>query len=198
MQPPGGGGKSGIQRCQGAFQARMEALVNRVNLGIVGNAFERDMRHRLVNEPALEPFLRVAQGKVIKAGGHQALLGQGDGDARGVTGDPAAAPFFGDVGGGARSAGRVKYQVAGIGGHEHAALNNLYCRLNNIIFCIRKTTYSSICPSGVYGRVPEIMQKPYVGNGVARAAQAPSLCEPLRPSSVGLPTPFFRAKSSSI
>ena len=96
-----------IQRRQRRCDGRVHALINRVDLGIVGNAFERDVRHRLVDEAAAQPLMRVAQRKVVKAGRHQPLLGQRDGHARGIAGDPAAAPFLGDVGRGAGTAGGV-------------------------------------------------------------------------------------------
>ena len=80
------------------------------------------MRHGLVDEAAAQAFLRIRQFVVVVAGGHQPLLGQRHRHARGVAGDPAPAPFLGDVGGGAGTAGRVQHQVAGVGGHEEAAL----------------------------------------------------------------------------
>ena len=146
MQPPGGGGKSGIQRCQGAFQARMEALVNGVDLGIVGNAFECDVGHGFVDKTAAQPFVRIAQGEVVKAGGHQPLFGQRNGDARGVAGNPAAAPFFGDVGGGSAAAGGVEYQVAGVGGHQNAAFDNAGIGLHDINFLFTEARCHGISP----------------------------------------------------
>ena len=55
---------------------------------------------------------------------HDAGAGERQGDAGGVDGDPAAAPLLGDVGGGARAAGGIKDEVAGVGGHEDAAFND--------------------------------------------------------------------------
>ena len=115
-------GQRGIEFDQCRFNARMQALVNGVDLGVVGNAFERNVRHRLVYEATLESFMRVTQGKVIKAGGHQALLSQRNGDARGVAGDPAAPPLFSHVGGGATAAGGIEHEVARVGTHQHATL----------------------------------------------------------------------------
>lgn len=110
----------------------MQALVNRIDLRVIGNAFQRDVWHGFVDKAALEPFMRVAQGKVVKAGRHQPLLGQGDGYARGVAGNPATAPFFSDVGCGAAAASGVQDEVAGVGGHEHAAFDYLVSSLNDI------------------------------------------------------------------
>ena len=83
--------------------------------GLLAMRLQRDVRHGLVDEAALQALVRVAQVVVVEAGGHQPLLGQGDGHARGVAGDPAPAPFLGDVGGGAGAAGRVEHEVAGVG-----------------------------------------------------------------------------------
>jgi len=67
---------------------------------------------------------------------HEAGAGQGERDARGVDGDPAAAPLLRDRGGGARAAGGVEDQVARVGGHEEAALDRLYPALHNVDFLI--------------------------------------------------------------
>src|SRR3546814_2732110 len=74
-----------------------------------------------LDEAATQAFVRVLELKVVVTGGHQPSLGQGDGHARGVAGDPAATPFLGDVGGGAGAAGGIEYKVAGICGHQNAS-----------------------------------------------------------------------------
>jgi hypothetical protein len=99
----------------------VHALVDAVDVRVVGDRLERDVRHGLVDEAALQPFVRVLQLEVVVAGGHQALLGQRDGHARGVAGDPAAAPFFGDEGCGAGAAGWIEHEVTGVSGHQQAA-----------------------------------------------------------------------------
>ncbi len=75
---------------------------------------------------------------------HDAGAGQRQRDARGVDRDPAAAPLFGDGGGGAGTTGRVEYEVAGVSGHEDAALNELCPRLHHIDFFIGKASGSRI------------------------------------------------------
>ncbi len=55
-------------------------------------------------------------------------------DAGSVDGDPAAAPLFGDVGGGAGAAGRIEDEITGIGGHEDAALDELRTVWTTYIF----------------------------------------------------------------
>ena len=69
-------------------------------------------------------FGRIGQDVVGEAPGHQTGAGQGDGHPGCVDGDPAPSPLFGNVGGGARAAGGVKHQVAGVSGHQHTTLNN--------------------------------------------------------------------------
>jgi hypothetical protein len=71
--------------------------------------------------------LRVLLGEVVvgKSRGHEAGAGEGEGDARGVGGDPAAAPLLGDVGRRPRTASGVEDEVAGVGGHEEATLDDL-------------------------------------------------------------------------
>ena len=90
--------------------------------------------------------IRVGEEVVGVAGAHDAGAGEGEGHPGGVDGDPAAAPLFGDVGGGARAAGGVQHQVAGVGGHEDAALDDFGCRLNDIGLWIAKTTGNRIGP----------------------------------------------------
>ena len=76
--------------------------------------------------------IRVGEEVVGVAGAHDAGAGEGEGHPGGVDGDPAAAPLFGDVGGGARAAGGVQHQVAGVGGHEDAALDYNISSFNHI------------------------------------------------------------------
>ena len=75
----------------------------------------------------------VRQQVVGIAGSHEAGAGQGEGHARGVEGDPAPAPLLGHVGGGARTAGRVQHQIAGVSGHEETALDNQRACFNDIV-----------------------------------------------------------------
>src|SRR5690606_27793546 len=109
----------------------MHALVDLIDLRIIRDGFERDVRNGLVNETGLQAFVRILELVVVVARGHEALFGERDRDARGVAGDPAPTPFFGDKCSSAGAAGRVDYQITWISGHEHAALNNLRMGLDN-------------------------------------------------------------------
>jgi hypothetical protein len=132
----------GIQRFAQGFELRLPLLPDDVDLGVVGDRLERDVRHALIDEAVAEValhrlrarraagdfgFLELAFagiGEQVEriAGAHDAGAGQRECNARGVDRDPAAAPLLGDGGGGAGTAGRVEYEVAGVGGHEEAAL----------------------------------------------------------------------------
>ena len=75
---------------------------------------------------------------------HDAGAGQRQGHAGGVDSDPAAAPLLGDVGGGAGAAGRVEDEVAWIGGHHYAALDDLWICFDHISFVRRIESPSSV------------------------------------------------------
>ena len=90
---------------------------------VVGERFQRDMRHGFVVK-ALPDVLRVMQDVIREGRGHQALFGDVQGDARRVNRDPAAAPLLGDVGGRAAAAGGIEDEIAGVGRHQQTALND--------------------------------------------------------------------------
>src|SRR5690606_2379389 len=117
---------------EGLLNGRVHTVVDAVDIRVVGDGFQRHMGHGLVDKAALQALVGVFQLVVVVAGCHQALLGQGDGHPGGIAGDPAAAPFLGDKGGGAGAAGGIEYQVAGVGGHQNTAFDNSIIRLNNI------------------------------------------------------------------
>ena len=71
---------------------------------------------------------------------------QRQGDAGGVGGDPAAAPLLRDEGGGAGTAGGVEDEVTRIGGHEHAALDDLRACLHHVDFGIGETSGTGVSP----------------------------------------------------
>ena len=76
--------------------------------------------------------LAVGKQVIRIAGAHDAGASERERNARGVDGDPAAAPLFGDIGGGAGAAGGIEDEVARIGRHQNAALDNLGTSLNYI------------------------------------------------------------------
>src|SRR6266851_9159869 len=101
---------------------------------VVGDGFEGDVGDLFVFEAAADAFVGMGEFVVVEGGAHQALFGESGGDAGSVAGDPAAAPLLGDDGGGAGAASGVEDEVAGIGGHEKASLNDLLGGLNNKYF----------------------------------------------------------------
>ena len=136
----------------------MKFFPDYIDLGVVGDGLERDVRDALVHEALADVVVRgcfrgsladergffdlavAAVGKQVVgiASAHDAGAGECEGDAGGIDGDPAAAPLLGDVRGGAGAAGGIEDEVAGIGGHEDAALDDFFCCLNNIGFTLLK------------------------------------------------------------
>src|SRR5580658_6336735 len=78
------------------------------NFGIVGDGLQGDVRHGFVSEPATNSFCRMCKLVVVEVGGHQALLGESNGDAGGIASDPAAPPLFGNISGRTGTTSRVK------------------------------------------------------------------------------------------
>ncbi len=98
-----------VQFFQRRFDSRVFLFVDGIDFRVVGNRLQGDVRHCLVDEAAFQAFLRVFEVVVIVAGRHQPLFGQRYRYPRGIAGDPAAAPFFGDKGCRARAAGGVQH-----------------------------------------------------------------------------------------
>ncbi len=65
-------------------------------------------------------------------------------DAARVDGDPAASLGFGDIGRGVGTAGGVEHEIAGVGGHEDAALDDLGGCFDDVPLVGRKTCNDSI------------------------------------------------------
>ena len=123
-----------------------------VDLGVVGDGFEGDVGDALIDEAVghvavdgfragggandfrfLELALAGIRQQVIGiTRAHDAGAGQGEGHAGGVDRDPAAAPLLGHRRRGAGTAGRIENEIAGVGGHEEAAFNDLGTRLYDI------------------------------------------------------------------
>ena len=138
------------------FQSLPGTFPDHVDLGVVGDGLERDVRHTLIDKALADVAMRrlagwrgagdfgfldlavaaVGEQVVGIARTHDAGTGQRQGHAGGVDGDPAAAPLLGDIGGGAGAAGRVEHEVAGVGGHQDTTLNHLGIRLNDIDLCL--------------------------------------------------------------
>ena len=98
-----------------------------IDFGVVGNGLQSDVRHPLIDEALADvplggriggrfagefrflglAFGRIRQQVVRVTSAHDPGAGQGESDAGGVDGDPAPAPLFGDIGGGAGTAGGV-------------------------------------------------------------------------------------------
>ena len=151
-------GEGGVEFGQGVLHRGLDAVPDDVDLGVVGDGLERDVRHALVDEAVAD----IVMGGVGRGGGaldlgglllavfaigeeipgifraHDPRAGERERHAAGVDGDPAPAPLLGDEGGGARAAGWVEDQIAGVGGHEEATFNDLRRTLNDICFVFRE------------------------------------------------------------
>ena len=125
----------------------------------------------------------VSEQVVGIAGAHDAGAGEREGDARGVDGDPAAAPLLGDVRGGAGAAGGVEDEVAGVGGHQDAAFNNFIRSLDNINF----PRYSRIVPIVSYYRCRKIHEITLEPNGSVTASQSVRFFESFHSRNIGFP-----------
>src|SRR5690606_18009359 len=85
-------------------------------------------------------FAGIGQQVVRVARAHDAGASERQRDAAGVDGDPATAPLFGDVGGGAGAAGGVEDEVAGGGCHQNASFDHRRSRLYHIdVLCANAT-----------------------------------------------------------
>ena len=153
---------NGAQLCQQRLNRLLPLLPDHVDLGVVGNGLEGDMGHALVHEPVADvvvggrvggrlagdfgffqlPVAAVGEQVPGIARPHDAGAGKRQGNAGGVDGDPAAAPLLGDVGGGAGTAGGVEDEVAGVGGHDDAALDDLADCLDNIELAVNESCLS--------------------------------------------------------
>ncbi len=131
---------------------------------VLGDRLQGHVRHALVHEAAADvvaggreraggawpvtsaslrmPASRVGEEVVRVLRGHQARASEGERDAAGVDRDPASAPLLGDVGGRAGSARWVEHEVAGVGRHQQAPLDDLACRSGR-----RRSCRSPNCPS---------------------------------------------------
>ena len=150
--------EGGVEPGAEGLQGLLPRLPDHVDLGIVGDGLQGDMRHALVDEALADVatsgrfrgralrdlgFLALPLGAVGKqvpgiARTHDARPRQRERHAGGVDGDPAPAPLLGDVGGGARAAGWVQHEVAGVSGHQDTACSNFCIGLYDIDFAFSK------------------------------------------------------------
>ena len=145
------------------------------------------MRHALVDEAESEvsvcrgvwrsvagnlgflllPLRAVGEQVVAVPSTHDAGAGESQRDTGGIDGDPAAAPLLGDVGGCAGTAGWVDNEVAGVGGHEDAAFDDLCVRLDNIDLTFRERSSPRIHPNIRNGNCVKVTKIPNVLHGTS-------------------------------
>ena len=90
---------------------------NGVKRGVLGDAFEGDVRDAFVDESARNACRFVFKFVVVEVSCQKTLTRQGNRHAAGVNGYPASAPVFCDISGGAATAGGIEDKIAGVCGH---------------------------------------------------------------------------------
>jgi hypothetical protein len=148
------------------FQHRLKLLPDGVDLCVVGDVFEHNVGHPLIDKAVADvavggrsgkgraadlrlfplPGRGIGQQVIGVARSHDAGAGQSQGHPAGVNRDPATSPLLGRIGRGAAAAGGVEDEIAGVGGHEDATFNHLCIRLNNIYVLNSKCALDCICP----------------------------------------------------
>ena len=105
-------------------------------------------RGNLAGERGILDLAVAAVGEQVVgiASAHDTGASKRKSDAGGVNGDPAAAPLFGDVRGGARAAGGVEDEVAGVGGHQDTAPKNVCVCLHNVYRSAYTSNIAPKCP----------------------------------------------------
>ena len=111
----------------------------------------------------LDPLWRVGQEVIRILRGHQSSAGQREGHAAGVDRDPAPAPLLGDVGGRARSTGRVEDEVTRVSGHQKAPFGSTCGSLYDVDLRVRPALYSAdIGPSVRKHKSGKIVDKSHI------------------------------------
>ena len=155
-----------VQQFAQRFQLLLGLLPDDIDLRVVGDVPQRDVRNALVDEPLSHaaigtrfgrraplnlrllrlPLRAIGQQVVRIARAHNAGAGQRERHPRGVYGDPATAPLLGDISRCARAASRVENEVAGVGGHEYAAFYHLRVGLNHVSLVVGEIAGARIGP----------------------------------------------------
>src|SRR5690606_5644394 len=182
----------GAERAGGVGEARVEDLrvlrEDWVERDVLRDALERDVR----DGPVLEATggvgapvggVVILDGVVRERRGHEPLTGERERDAGRVDRDPAPAPLLRDERGRAAPARRVEDEVAGIGGHEEAALDDERVRLDDIKL-VHRGAGDGVTPDVVERIYGVIAREPYVVHGAAALDQACCTREAGRSSAV--------------
>ena len=137
------------------FQLFLPFFINDVDFRVVGDGLQGNVGHAFIHEAQLDvvvgglsgrrfpaqlrfldlSFLAVGHEIIRVTRAHDTGACQRQRHTGGVDGYPAASPLFSHIGRGAGTAGGVENEIAGISGHEKAALNNFFGCLHNINFC---------------------------------------------------------------
>ena len=203
----------GVERGAQRLEHRLPLLPDVVDQRIVGDRLERDVRHALIDEaladivmdrrvrgraPAELGLLRAALAAVGEqipgiARRHQPRARQRQRDAAGVDRDPAPAPLLGDIGGGAGAAGGIEDQVAGVGGHQDAALDHLGAGLDDVVFSSVKLPVAVSVQMFVIAIDAESRRVPHIAERVCGDVKPRRLSSTFHAGDIGLPMPVRTA-----
>ena len=126
--------ESGVKRVQILVQYRFPLGEDRIQRDVLRDASQGYVGNRLVLKAGLPNTVRAIRCLVVvEIRGQDALSRQRDPYAAGVYGYPAAPPLLGDVGSRAGATGGVQHEIAGVRGHEHAALDHHWRCFDDIV-----------------------------------------------------------------
>ena len=80
--------------------------------------------------------------------------------------------MLGDIGGGAGTAGRVEYEVTGIGSHKDAAFDYISCSLNHIDFLPCEASLATTHPEIVDSCLSEVIKEHLIFDAVSELNNA--------------------------
>ncbi len=139
----------------------------------------------------LAAFDGIREQVVGEACGHQPGAGQRQRDAGRVDGDPPPAPLLRDVGRRAAAARRVEHQVAGVGGHQQAALDGFGICLDDIDLLRGEPGDARIRPNAVQRIRGEVIQEANVPRIVSDNLKSSRHQQTADPFAVSFPFPLL-------
>jgi hypothetical protein len=158
--------KRGVEPAAQRLQRLLPLLPDHIDLGVIGDRFQSDVRHPLVDEALANvaarrrllrwrasdlallalPLLAVGEQVIGIACAHDPRSGERQRHTRSINRDPPPPPLFGDIGRRSRAARRIQYEVTWIRAHQNAALNDCFICPDNIELRISESRCSGIRP----------------------------------------------------
>ena len=122
----------------GAVDVRLVVERDCIGRLVIPQGSRRYVGDASVSEPGPDPLVGPSQFVVVEVHRHETLPRDGHRHPRGVAGNPPSAPLLGDVGGRTGTAGGIEHQIAGVRGHQDAALDGLRVRLYHVSLVFRR------------------------------------------------------------